>query len=83
MKLETQAILNTDDLTCIMFDMDNTLFDFVEAKTRACQEIVDHLGCGDAAASKTGTIYGTIFWTWVYSHDLRMMNAVRYTKQRN
>jgi len=48
MKLETQAILNTDDLTCIMFDMDNTLFDFVEAKTRACQEIVDHLGCGDA-----------------------------------
>lgn len=47
MKLETQAMLNTDDLTCIMFDMDNTLFDFVEAKTHACQEIVNHIGCGD------------------------------------
>jgi hypothetical protein len=69
-------------------------FDFVEAKTRACQEIVDHLGCGDAlellqyfrrpgCGFEDWTIYGTIFWTWVYSHDLRMMNAVRYTKQRN
>lgn len=48
MKFETQAVISTEDLTCIMFDMDNTLFDFVEAKTRACQEIVNHIGCGEA-----------------------------------
>ncbi len=48
MKLETRAVLNTEELTCIMFDMDNTLFDFVEAKLRACREIVNHIGCGDS-----------------------------------
>ncbi len=48
MKLETRAVPSTEKLTCIMFDMDNTLFDFVEAKIRACQEIVRHIGCGDA-----------------------------------
>ncbi len=48
MKFETQAVISTEDLTCVMFDMDNTLFDFVEAKTRACQEIVNHIGCGEA-----------------------------------
>lgn len=48
MTLEIQATLNTDDLTCIMFDMDNTLFDLVEAKIHACQEIVNYIGCGDA-----------------------------------
>ena len=48
MKLETRAVLSTEELTCIMFDMDNTLFDFVEAKIRACREIVNHIGCGDA-----------------------------------
>ena len=32
----------------IIFDMDNTLFDFVHAKILACTSIVDHLGKGDA-----------------------------------
>jgi len=32
----------------IIFDMDNTLFDFVNAKILACTAIVDHLGKGDA-----------------------------------
>ncbi|MDG6244877.1 MAG: HAD family hydrolase [Methanolobus sp.] len=31
----------------IIFDMDNTLFDFVEAKMIACTEIVGFLGTGD------------------------------------
>ncbi|WP_242492593.1 HAD family hydrolase [Methanolobus psychrotolerans] len=31
----------------IMFDMDNTLFDLVEAKTASCNAIVDHIGTGD------------------------------------
>lgn len=48
MKLETQSALSTGHLTCIMFDMDNTLFDFVHAKTQACQKIVNHIGCGNA-----------------------------------
>ncbi len=48
MKLETQSALSTEHLTCIMFDMDNTLFDFVHAKTQACQKIVNHIGCGNA-----------------------------------
>lgn len=48
MKLETQAVISTENLTCVIFDMDNTLFDFVDAKIRACQAIVDHIGCGKA-----------------------------------
>ncbi len=32
----------------IMFDMDNTLFDLVEAKIASCNAIVDHLGKGNA-----------------------------------
>jgi putative hydrolase of the HAD superfamily len=32
----------------IMFDMDNTLFDLVEAKIASCNAIVDHLGAGNA-----------------------------------
>lgn len=32
----------------IMFDMDNTLFDLVEAKIASCNAVVDHLGTGNA-----------------------------------
>lgn len=32
----------------IIFDMDNTLFDFVRVKTIACEAIIRHLGRGDA-----------------------------------
>lgn len=31
----------------IMFDMDNTLFDLVEAKIASCEAIIDHIGTGD------------------------------------
>jgi len=31
----------------VIFDMDNTLFDFVEAKIRACRAVCDHLGMND------------------------------------
>jgi len=31
----------------IYFDMDNTLFDFVEAKLIACECMIDHMGSGD------------------------------------
>ena len=31
----------------VIFDMDNTLFDFIEAKLSACNAIVDSLGAGD------------------------------------
>ncbi|MCD4815527.1 MAG: haloacid dehalogenase, partial [Methanosarcinales archaeon] len=31
----------------VIFDMDNTLFDFIEAKLSACNAIVDCLGAGD------------------------------------
>jgi putative hydrolase of the HAD superfamily len=35
------------NLRGIIFDMDNTLFDFVEAKMIACTEVVNFLGAGD------------------------------------
>ncbi|MDI3486034.1 MAG: putative hydrolase of the superfamily [Methanolobus sp.] len=35
------------NLRGIIFDMDNTLFDFVEAKMVACTEVVSFLGAGD------------------------------------
>lgn len=40
---------DTDNMSLkgIIFDMDNTLFDFVEAKLIACTEIVTFLGAGD------------------------------------
>ena len=35
------------NLRGVIFDMDNTLFDFVEAKMIACTEVVSFLGAGD------------------------------------
>ncbi len=35
------------ELRAIIFDMDNTLFDFVEAKLKACDAVVDLMGAGD------------------------------------
>ncbi|MCD4841247.1 MAG: HAD hydrolase-like protein [Methanosarcinales archaeon] len=35
------------DIKGVIFDMDNTLFDFIEAKLSACNAIVDCLGAGD------------------------------------
>lgn len=32
----------------ILFDMDNTLYDFVEAKQAACESVVDVIGTGEA-----------------------------------
>ena len=32
----------------VIFDLDNTLVDFVEAKIKACNAVVERLGCGDA-----------------------------------
>ncbi|HMA05982.1 MAG TPA: hypothetical protein VKO45_08670, partial [Methanomicrobiales archaeon] len=34
-------------ITAIIFDMDNTLFDFVAAKQHACQEVAKFLGRDD------------------------------------
>jgi putative hydrolase of the HAD superfamily len=31
----------------VIFDMDNTLFDFVEAKMRSCKAVIDYIGKGD------------------------------------
>ena len=38
----------TRNIQAVLFDMDNTLFDFLEAKLVACRRIVEHLGAGDA-----------------------------------
>ncbi len=32
----------------VIFDLDNTLVDFVDAKIKACEAVVERLGCGDA-----------------------------------
>ena len=44
-----QQRLSPDDgpVTTILFDMDNTLFDLVEAKLAACREVVAAVGKGD------------------------------------
>lgn len=34
-------------IKAVVFDMDNTLFDFVEAKLKACRAVVDYLGLKD------------------------------------
>ncbi|AKB84669.1 Hydrolase, HAD superfamily [Methanococcoides methylutens MM1] len=34
-------------IKAVLFDMDNTLFDFLEAKLTACKRMVEHLGGGD------------------------------------
>jgi putative hydrolase of the HAD superfamily len=36
------------EIKSILFDMDNTLFDFIEAKHAACNAIVEHLGLKDS-----------------------------------
>jgi len=33
-------------IRAIIFDMDNTLFDFVEAKIRACRAVIDYISIG-------------------------------------
>ncbi|MFP3909358.1 MAG: HAD family hydrolase [Archaeoglobaceae archaeon] len=38
---------NGSGLRAIVFDMDNTLFDFVEAKLKACNAVVERMGAGD------------------------------------
>ncbi len=34
-------------IEAVVFDMDNTLFDFVEAKIKACKAVIDRIGKGD------------------------------------
>ncbi len=34
-------------IRAVVFDMDNTLFDFVEAKIKACKAVVEYLGLSD------------------------------------
>ena len=40
-------IRKDDSIKGVIFDMDNTLFDFIEAKMNACAAIVEHVGAGD------------------------------------
>ncbi|RLI83563.1 haloacid dehalogenase [Archaeoglobales archaeon] len=37
----------TRKIKAVVFDMDNTLFDFVEAKLKACRAVVEYLGVGN------------------------------------
>jgi len=37
----------TRKVKAVVFDMDNTLFDFVEAKLKACRAVIEYLGVGD------------------------------------
>lgn len=43
---------HSDGLKAILFDMDNTLFDFVAVKLIACREILSYLGDGDKSFEK-------------------------------
>ena len=44
----------------VIFDMDNTLFDFIEAKLSACNAIVDCLGAGDPEDIFGYRLYGNV-----------------------
>jgi putative hydrolase of the HAD superfamily len=35
-------------IRAVIFDLDNTLVDFVEAKIKACRAVINRIGCGDA-----------------------------------
>ncbi|WP_456467965.1 HAD family hydrolase [Archaeoglobus sp.] len=35
-------------IKAVIFDLDNTLVDFVEAKVKACRAVINRIGCGDA-----------------------------------
>jgi putative hydrolase of the HAD superfamily len=45
--LESKPKPEIRSVKAVIFDMDNTLFDFVEAKIRACKAVCDHLGMDD------------------------------------
>ncbi|MDO9539026.1 MAG: HAD family hydrolase [Methanocalculus sp.] len=45
-----QDFLLRDDLfDTVIFDLDNTLVDFINAKRQACNAVIESLGCGDSA----------------------------------
>jgi putative hydrolase of the HAD superfamily len=37
----------SNGIQAVIFDMDNTLLKFVEAKKLACKKVIEHVGCGD------------------------------------
>ncbi|KXB07715.1 hypothetical protein AKJ51_00380 [candidate division MSBL1 archaeon SCGC-AAA382A20] len=45
MKMELKG--EKRDIEAIIFDMDNTLFDFVEAKMKACRKVTESVGVND------------------------------------
>lgn len=46
--VDMQDLLLRDDLfDCVLFDLDNTLVDFISAKQQACAAVIDYLGYGD------------------------------------
>ncbi|KGK99550.1 haloacid dehalogenase [Methanococcoides methylutens] len=47
------------NIKAVLFDMDNTLFDFLEAKLTACKKMVKHLGAGDPEAMLRYFLRGT------------------------
>lgn len=47
------------NVKAVLFDMDNTLFDFLEAKLTACKKMVEHLGAGDPEAMLGYFLRGT------------------------
>jgi len=51
------------EIKSILFDMDNTLFDFIGAKHAACEAIVEYLGLKD------GIVLFKYFLSGVYSFE--------------
>ncbi len=45
--LKISEMTSRKGIRCVMFDMDNTLFDFVEAKLAACCAMVEKIGDGN------------------------------------
>ncbi|MCQ1537619.1 HAD family hydrolase [Methanocalculus taiwanensis] len=46
--MDMQDFLLRDGLfDAVLFDLDNTLVDFISAKQKACVAVIDELGCGD------------------------------------
>ncbi|WP_445476150.1 hypothetical protein ACT9XH_05390 [Methanococcoides methylutens] len=47
------------NIKAVLFDMDNTLFDFLEAKLTACKKMVEYIGAGDPEAMLGYFLRGT------------------------
>ena len=71
-----------ETLKAILFDMDNTLFDFVAAKLGACKEILSYIGRGKGGIAEEPSELFEYFLRGVYGFE-DYENIRDYMQERN